>query len=147
MKVSHNFHRRKTDTTIRPPKRSEKMKCSCIRPATLTEHHKNAVCVVPTVRNSWIDEVSHRRGSHCSIFMITCQGQAAAPCLCLPLAQNLWIDTTPSAWPLWLLRNRCGETCERQRSCKLCMAFLRLVSCQKIGIPARQQAGAGDRSS
>ena len=54
-----------------------KNKFSCIRSAPLTDYHKNAVCVVPTVRNSWIDAFGHRRDEHCSIFMITCQGQAA----------------------------------------------------------------------
>ena len=74
--------------TIRPPKQSEKMKYIRIRPATLTEHHKNALCVVPTVKN----EVSHRQGSYCSIFMLTCQVGAAA--LCLPLdeeSMNRWL--------------------------------------------------------
>ena len=51
-KFHTTFTKARTDTTIRPPKRSEKLKCSCSRPATLTEHHKNALCVVPTVRNS-----------------------------------------------------------------------------------------------
>ena len=79
MKVSQNFHKRKYRHDNKTAEAIWKMKCSYIRPATLTEHYKNAVGVVPTVRNSWIDEISHRREEHCSIFMITCQGQAATP--------------------------------------------------------------------
>jgi len=52
MQFHETFIYGKMGMTIRPPKRPKKMKCSCSRPATLTEHHKNAVSVVPTVRNS-----------------------------------------------------------------------------------------------
>ena len=42
--------------TIRPPKQSEKNKVFSNRPATLTEHHKNATMGSPTVNDLFIHE-------------------------------------------------------------------------------------------
>ena len=104
-----------------------------VKSATLTEHHKNALFVVPTVKNSWIDEVIHRPANDCSIFMITCQGQAATPCLGLPPVQNLWIDVTLILILLclvspWFLHNRFLKTYLQQHSCMYNSVSLQIFS-------------------